>query len=319
MFMKRAWLAGGLAAALAGCGGDAPGGYQGYVEGEFVLVASPWGGTLETLAVARGQAVAAGAPLFALEHATESAAVGQAQAQMDAAKARLTNLSQARRSPEQAALAAQIDSARAALQLSSLQLAQQDKLAHAGFISDTALAAARAARDRDAAQLENAQAQLATARLSLGRDAELAAARADAEAARAALDQARTKLAQKALAAPAAARVQDTYFSVGEWVPPATPVVSLLPLGNVKLRFFVPETVVATIRPGQRMQAACDGCAGPIYANVIYVSSQAEYTPPVIYGRESRAKLVYLVEARPEGEAVAKLAPGQPVDVKLVP
>ena len=48
-----------------------------------------------------------------------------------------------------------------------------------------------------------------------------------------------------------------------------------------------------------------------------YVSAQAEYTPPVIYSREARQKLVYLVEARPEASALAVLSPGQPVDVVL--
>jgi HlyD family secretion protein len=307
-----------IAFMLTGCGGPpAESSYQGYVEGEFVQVGSPFGGTLETLAVARGQNIAAGAPLFALERATETAAVAQAEAQLKAAQARLVNLGQGRRLPELNAAQASLDTAAAALRLSTLQLTQQEKLAKSGFISDTALAVARAAKERDSAQLANAQAQLATARLSLGRDAELAAALADSDAARAALDQAKTRLAQKVLVAPAAARVQDTFFTIGEWVPPAAPVVNLLPPGNVKLRFFVPETIVATIKPGQPISATCDACGAAIKAKVSYVSSQAEYTPPVIYGRDSRAKLVYLIEARPDGDAGLRLTPGQPVDVRL--
>jgi HlyD family secretion protein len=291
--------------------------FQGYVEGEFVQVGSPLGGTLESLAVARGQNVAAGAPLFALERATETAAVAQTEAQLKAAQARLTNLGQGRRLPEINALQASVDNAGAALRLSTLQLAQHEKLAKSGFISDTALAAAQAAKERDTAQLANALAQLATARLSLGRDAELAAALAESDAARAALEQAKTRVAQKVLLAPVAARVQDTFFTVGELVPPAAPVVNLLPPGNVKLRFFVPETVVATIKPGRPISATCDACGIAINAKVSYVSSQAEYTPPVIYGRDSRAKLVYLIEARPDGDAGQRLTPGQPVDVRL--
>jgi HlyD family secretion protein len=309
-----------IAILLTGCGGPpVESSYQGYVEGEFVQVGSPLGGTLESLSVARGQNVAAGAPLFALERATETAAVAQAEAQLKAAQARLANLGQGRRLPELNALQASVDSAGAALRLSTLQLAQQEKLAQSGFISDTALAATRAAKERDSAQLANATAQLATAQLSLGRDAELAAALADSDAARAALDQAKSRLAQKVLVAPAAARVQDTFFTVGEWVPPASPVVNLLPPGNVTLRFFVPETVVATVKSGQQVSVSCDACGAAINAKVSYVSSQAEYTPPVIYGRDSRAKLVYLIEARPDGDAGLRLTPGQPVDVRLKP
>lgn len=308
-----------LVMTLTACGEEVRDSYQGYVEGEYVQVASPIGGTLESLAVSRGQTVAAGAPLFALEHAAEAAAVGQVEAQATAAQARLANLREGRRAPEREAAEAQVANAEAALRLSTLQEAQQEKLAAAGFISSTALVAARSARQRDAAALANAQAQAANARLSVGRDAELDAAAADAEAARAALEQARVRLAQKSPVAPAAARVHDTFFTVGEWVPAAAPVASLLPPGNIKLRFFVPETVLATVKPGQALTVSCDGCGAGLTARVSYVSTQAEYTPPVIYSRESRAKLVYMVEARPEGDAAARLAPGQPVDVRPGP
>jgi HlyD family secretion protein len=65
---------------------------------------------------------------------------------------------------------------------------------------------------------------------------------------------------------------------------------------------------------GNAVEVRCDGCPGPVAANISFISTQAEYTPPVLYGREARAKLVFLVEARPEG---GNLHPGQPVDVRL--
>jgi HlyD family secretion protein len=62
---------------------------------------------------------------------------------------------------------------------------------------------------------------------------------------------------------------------------------------------------------------ACDGCPSGLEAIVQFVSPQAEFTPPVIYSNESRAKLVFLVEARPAAAAVATLKPGQPVQGRL--
>ena len=109
--------------------------------------------------------------------------------------------------------------------------------------------------------------------------------------------------------------VQDTYYSEGEWVAAGNPVVSLLPPGNIKLRFFVPETEVGALKIGQAVRATCDGCAAPIAATITYISRQAEFTPPVIYSREQRAKLVFLIEARPEAADAVKLKPGQPLDV----
>ena len=108
--------------------------------------------------------------------------------------------------------------------------------------------------------------------------------------------------------------MQDTYFVEGEWVPAGRPVAALLPPGNVKVRFYVPETVVGSLRPNQPLEVLCDGCPAPIPAAVSFISIQAEYTPPVLYSKESRAKLVFLVEARP---APGALHPGQPVDVRL--
>jgi HlyD family secretion protein len=93
----------------------------------------------------------------------------------------------------------------------------------------------------------------------------------------------------------------------------------MLPPQNIKLRFFVPETVLGSIRIGQTITAQCDGCGNPITAQITYISPQAEYTPPIIYSRESRTKLVYLIEARPTAEDAVRLHPGQPLDISLTP
>jgi HlyD family secretion protein len=100
-------------------------------------------------------------------------------------------------------------------------------------------------------------------------------------------------------------------------VPAGAPVVNLLPPGNIKVRFFVPEREVGALKPGQPVTLACDGCTGPIPAQITYVAPQAEYTPPVIYSRERREKLVFMVEARPAPADAPKLHPGQPVEVTL--
>ncbi|HWS11650.1 MAG TPA: HlyD family efflux transporter periplasmic adaptor subunit, partial [Rhodocyclaceae bacterium] len=280
-----------LAALSAGCERAGPSGFQGYAEGEFVLVASPYAGTLERLAVARGQQVAAGAALFALESAAEQAAVGEAEARVGTARERLANLEAARRKPEIEALQAQVASAAAERRLAVEQLKQQERLRRAGYVSQSRLDEAQAAHDRAAARVEEAEAQLRNARAGIGREAEIGAARTELQAAQAQLAQARWRLEQKSAAAPAAALVQDTFFSQGEWVPAGAPIVSLLPPGNIKLRFFVPETAVGAIRAGQPVSITCDGCGAPIAATVSFVSAQPEYTPPVIYSRESRAKL----------------------------
>ena len=304
---------------LAACGDGTQGTYQGYAEGEYVNVASPYAGALEKLGVARGQQVEAGAALFVLEHGAEQAAVDAARARLRSAEARIANLSTGRRKPELDVIRAEADSAAAALRLAKIQLDQNERLFKAGFVSEARADEARATHARAVAQLNETEAQLRTALQSLGRAPEIDAARADFEAARADLAQANVRLEQKTGIASAAALVQDTYYREGEWVAAGSPVVSLLPPANVKVRFFVPETIVGALREGTPVTLECDGCGAPFAAQITYISPQAEYTPPVIYSRDSRAKLVFMVEARAAPADRAKLRPGQPVDVTVTP
>jgi HlyD family secretion protein len=224
--------------------------FQGYVEGEFVYVASPLAGQLESLKVQRGDQVKAGDPLFALDETAEKAA---------------------------------LDMARAALILSEAEFARQDKLFRAGPAAAQDYDRARSARDQD----------------------------------RQRVTQAEWNFNQKRQAAPLAGLIYDTLFRQGEWVAAGKPVVALLPPQNIKVRAFVPETQVGSIHYGDTTQVTVDGVPNPFIGKVSYISPHAEYTPPVIYSRESRAKLVFMIESVFDPEISRGLHPGQPVDVEF--
>lgn len=307
----------GAAALVGGCDKPAPSGYPGYIEGEFINLASPFAGQLQKLHVRRGLQVTEGQPLFILEQANEQAARVEGEQRLKSAEAKLANLEIGRRTPEIDTFRAQLAQAQAARELSRTQLAQQERLFKSGFISGERMVEVRAAFQRDVARVSEAEAQIRAALLPLGRNAELAGALSDAQAARAALAQATWRLEQKSVSAPAAGFVQDTFFVEGEWVPAGRPVAALLPPGNVKARFFVPEAVIGSLAPGQSVEIACDGCGVPVAAKITFISAQAEFTPPIIYSKESRAKLVFLVEARPDPRDAPRLHPGQPVDVRI--
>ncbi len=306
-----------VALALAACGEKSSPGYQGYAEGEFVLVAAPFGGRLEKRFVNRGQEVEPGAPLFSLEQENEKAARRESEEKLRQAETRVADFSAGRRQPEIDQALAQQSQATAARRLAERQLAQQKALFDKGFVSEDAYNTARATYASDIAKVEQMEAQVRAARQSLGRENEISGAKAQAEAARAELAQSDWKLQQRAIAAPTKALVHDTLYSEGEYVNAGSPVVSLIPPGNLKMRFFVPETVVGSLKIGQDVKAACDGCGAPIPARITYISRQAEFTPPVIFSREQRAKLVFLIEAKPAAADAIKLKPGQPLDVSL--
>jgi len=141
----------------------------------------------------------------------------------------------------------------------------------------------------------------------------------DAEATRrtaqARLASAQTRLARRKLSSPVSGTVQQIYYRPGEVAPAGRPVVSLLPPGNIKIRFFVPETVLPKVTLGDAVMIHCDGCKADVPARVTFISRTSEFTPPVIYSLDERSKLVFLVEARTE--ASGDLRVGQPVDVRF--
>lgn len=314
-FFASIWSA--VAAVLVWLGlmsAPAPPSFQGYVEGEFVLVSPTVGGQLVALSVERGQHVAAGAPLFAIDQADEKASRDQAAALLAQAQDRLSNLAKGKRQPEIAVIAAQKAQAEAQVRLAQLDLDRQKKLIGSAAFMKQQFDQAQATFDQQTARVAELTAQLQVAEIPLGRDDELRAAVGDVSANEAALAQAQWKLDQKTLEAPTAALVADTYFNPGEMINPGQAVVSLLPPGNIKVRFFVPQEGLAKFPVGARVTIHCDGCARDIPGTVRFVSPQAEYTPPVLYNRENRNRLVFMIEARPT-ETPEALRPGQPVDV----
>ncbi|WP_448205759.1 HlyD family secretion protein [Azospirillum sp. sgz302134] len=303
-----------LAVALGLGGSNAVPLAHGYAEGEYLRIAAPASGTLDTLAVTRGGRVAAGAPLFALDLTSARAERDRLAAALSQARAQLADLRKGKRPDELAVVAAQKAQAEAALRYSAIDLERQQTLVARKVSSDDRLDTARAAYDRDRARLAELNAQLAVSNLAARPDQLRAAEEAVAQA-EAALAQAEKRLAELAPLAPADALVEDTLFNPGEWVPAGSPVVSLLPFGNGKLVVFVPEPLMNRVKPGDAVRVRCDGCPPGLTARVTYVSPRAEYTPPVIYSVGSREKLVFRMEAKPEGGAA--LNPGLPVDVEL--
>jgi HlyD family secretion protein len=302
--------------ALAACSDDDPPRYQGYVEGEYVRVGVTGAGTLTRLAFKRGDMVKAGDALFELDCTAETAARDQAAARLSQAKSELDDLTKGKRPAEVDEVEAQKRQAEASLALAEVRLVRQQRLYASRAASKEALDTAQSDLNRDKARVAELKAKLATMHLAAREDA-IRAAEAAVGMAGAGLQQADWQLNQRAGRAAAPALVFDTLYTEGEFVPAGSPVVSLLPPGNVKIRFFVPEPDLAGLKRGQRVKLGCDGCGDGLMAEIRYISPQAEYTPPVIFSRESRSKLVYLVEAWPLAGA-ERLHVGQPLDVTPV-
>mgnify|MGYP001424710236 CR=1 FL=1 len=304
--------------APGGCTDEGPPSFQGYMEAELLLVGPDEAGRLETLAVAEGAAVAAGAPLFTLDSAVYRADLAEALAKLTQARAQLANLQAQQQRPEEiAVLRARRAQAEATRDLAAQELRRQRELFERKVIAKARLDQAEAARREAEAALQQIEREIAAGQLS-ARAQEVSAAEAAVAAAEAALAQAQVRLERRQVAAPAAGIVQDVLYRPGEMVAAGQPVVALLPPERLKVRFFLPEPLLASVRLGQQVAVTCDGCPPGLRARIGFVSREAEFTPPVIFGPEERAKLVFMVEALPDG-AAARLLPGQPVTVRLLP
>lgn len=279
-----------------------------------MYVASPLGGALTRLAVQRGAEVKQGDLLFELDAESERAAREQAAAQANSAGAQAQDLQTGKRQQEIAVVQAQLEQAVAQSTQAGAELTRQEELVKQGFVSGSRLDDARAAARTAAARVLELQSSLRVARLP-ARQNERQAAASSTDAARFALQQAQWRESQKRQSAPSGAQVADTFFRQGEWVAAGQPVVSLLPRGAIKVRFFVPEGELGAIAVGNAVTVHCDGCDAPVAAHVSFIATQAEYTPPVIYSNSQRSRLVFMVEARPDLRAGDRLHPGQPVDV----
>ncbi|MBI1238330.1 MAG: HlyD family efflux transporter periplasmic adaptor subunit [Alphaproteobacteria bacterium] len=293
--MKRASLFIACLLFLAGCDQSRPGHFQGYGEADYLFVASEESGRLLTLEVREGDKVEAGQVLFQLNSERMRIAAQGAAAAAESAKARVD---------ASGALSEAVRQAEANADLASKTYSRSETLFERGFVSKARLDADRATLDAARAAVAQAQAERDAAARNLG------AVRAEA-------DLAEQRVSDTIVRAPQAGSVERIYHRLGEVVAAGTPVLALLPPENLKVRFFVPEGELAAITIGDNVGLSCDGCAEGLRGRVTFIETEPQFTPPVIYSLEERAKLMFLVEARPE--TATGIRPGLPVDVRLFP
>ena len=307
------FFAGVLAAIMSilpgGAAEDA--GYAGYLEADYVYAAPVSAGRITGIAVAEGQAIGAGDLLFTLESGQQQALLDAAQARMEAARATLENLETGSRTEEIDVIRANLSKAQADLALAQSNLVRSEKLLAAGTVASVRVEQDRAALASAQAQVAQLTAQVNVAELP-ARDAQQVAAEANLAAAEADAGRAALDLADRETRAPVGGTVDRLFYATGEIAMAGAPVVAILPEVALKATIFVPEAERAVLAVGQSVSVSCDGCE-TMTATVTRLASEPQTTPPVIYSREERGRLVYLVEARLD--ASGTLRPGQPVTV----
>jgi HlyD family secretion protein len=307
-----AWVL-GLLSFIPGLGHPGPQMWNGYVEDDYVYAAAASAGTIRSIAVQEGQLVHKGDVLFGLEASQQQAQFDAATARADAAEATLENLQTGSRQEEIAVTQAQLMKAKADLNLATQNLARTQDLFDRGLTpvasldqSKTTAQAAKAAVDQLEAQLKVQQLPARDAQ-QIGAEASLAAAKADAASAKAALD-------NRTVVAPEDGRIERLFYKAGEVAGAGAPVLSMSGAEAMKVLFYVSEADRPRFALGDVLSVSCDGCASGLMATVSHFASDPQFTPPIIYSRDERNRLVFLTEAVLDDQN--GILPGQPVSIE---
>ncbi len=301
---------------FAGCQSSHTQTYQGYAEGEYVNISSTQSGKLDKLFVKRGDTVSKDSALYALESDSEVIALNQASSALAVAQSTLNDYNKGSRPQELDVIQAQLSQALANAKNAQEQLSRNTILYQSNAVSKEQLENSTTLAKSTEAKVKELTNSLTVAKLAKRSD-QIHAQEAHIKEIKESLNQAQWKLNEKALKSRGNALVFDTLYREGEWVPSGGIVVRLLPPKNIKIRFFVPQAIAEklTINHMATILSRADG--KKISAHITYISTEAEYTPPVIYSNQTKDKLTYMIEAYPNTADAPLLHPGQPVEVSL--
>jgi len=307
------YISGVFIAIFPSFGPEQPHVYSGYVEADYIYISPTTTSRIEQILVAENQTIAQGAALVLLDD-------GQYQASLSAALSRVTSLQNAleniktgAREEELAVVRAQLEKAQADLNLAQSNLARDLQLMASGVVTNVKIDQDRTAVAAANSQVAQLNAQLTTMELP-ARGAEVLAAEANVQAAAAEVRVAQTRLDAQTLRAPVSGRVETIFYEPGEVATMAAPVLSILPEGQRFVIFYIPEDLLSIFDIGDPIEVSCDRCPEGLTASVSKIESSPEFTPPTIYSRDERSRLVFRAKAQLPDDI--RLNPGQPVSLQ---
>jgi HlyD family secretion protein len=288
--------------------------FVGYVEADWLYVSAPQAGWIVESRLRAGDSVSKDEVLFKLDDERQLAMLQEAPGRAQQAEALARDVSLGARPAEIRALQAQLDKAQATLDRAKAERDRVQPLVQKNIESQARGDQVQAEYKVALAALNMAQENIKIAQLA-GRDDARAAAQSAADSATATRAVAQWNLSQRTITARVPAKVEEVFYRTGEFVGAGSPVLAMLPGGALKVRFFVPQSVLTSMNVGQQVTVTADGLESPETARIAFIGDTAEFTPPVIYSTESRKKLVFLIEATLQANTALK--PGLPVDISL--
>lgn len=305
-----------VACFISGCQNNNNSTFQGYVEGKYTYVSSATSGKLIELLAEKGNYIKKGQLLFKLDPEPENSQLQIAKQNLAHNEQMLEDSQKGGRETIIKAIEAQYAQVFAEVNLNKKNLVRYQILYKTHTIDKATLDNATATYQSSSERLKEIEANLAEAKMG-ARENIVAAQKALVASDIAAVNQAQWALTQKIVYSPNDALIFDTLHEKGEFVPAGEPVVVLLPRDTLKVIFFIPQKTLSQISMGEKIKFTCDQCHATYDATISFIAPDPEYTPPVIFSKETRDKLVYRIEAKISPQALYKINVGQPVDVKI--
>ena len=315
---KKTFLALIAVLVITGCDSKPDNIFSGYSHGEFVYLSYSGTARIERLLVNKGDEVTSGQELVKIESFDAQNTLLQVEEKLSAENALLRNLASGERPEELDIIRAQIKKSRSSESQVKRQLERYRDLYAKQAISRAEWEDISDELTQKGAQVEELINQLKARQLPARQD-EINKQLAQVEAVRLERDKALWDVQQTTIVSPVNARVFDTIYRAGERPSAGSPIISLLPHDNIKVRFFIPEAMLGKFKVGTKVKLSCDGCSEAIPGIINYINPEAEFTPPVIYSTKRREKLIFMAEAIPAREQAARMKIGQPFDVEIIP
>lgn len=288
--------------------------YTGYVEAEYFYIAAPESGWITTFDKKVGDNIVQDEIIATLDNTYQVLNQKEWQAKLSQANAQLHNLQRGARTDEIAIIENKLNEVKQNKKLADLELERIDHLFSKGLTSQAELDKAQYYQQALAFEIASLVSQISVAKLP-ARENVIVSAEQDVNAVNAALQKATWQLAQRTVLARNNGIVDQVFYRQGEFINQGQPMMSVLIPESKKVRFYLSQQASTHVKIGDIVQVSSDGVSQPFSAKISYISKHTEFTPPVLYGKDARDSLVFLVEA--QFEQGVTLHKGQPVDVKL--
>ena len=267
-----------LAATLSACRHDVDFDACGQIDAEQVTVSAEAAGRIVSLDLKEGDALAAGQMVGAVDSVQTDLQISELEQRRDGAKSRLIDIA-AQQAPQKQQLASLENDYRrfsALLKSDAATQKQVDDISSQIDILKSQMAAQKQTWERNNSSV---QSEISTYEIQLA--------------------QKRDQLAKCRICSPVGGTVLTKYANEGESVTVGKPLFKIADLSDIYVRAYFTTSQLSSLKLGDTLTVfPDDGSANPreYSGRLIWISSQAEFTPKNIQTRDERADLVYAVK-----------------------